>query len=163
MFDGTMSETPSQPRIATSRSRIQGSVSINRPAIPLNGGQAPSDSRRVSRPVRIIRMSPDRTVTPCAASAPSRSATEMPSPGSSQLTPLSRAISSNTPRVEMPSSRPMIEFRSAPVDSTSEAGKPLYILPWSRMWQSASICVLAIPCGEIMNPSPVASSPRSRP
>jgi hypothetical protein len=43
----------------------------------------------------------------------------------------------------------MIAHFFAPCEPTSLASKPLYILFCQNTWQSASICVFAIPCGAI--------------
>ena len=54
-------------------------------------------------------------------------------------------MSSSTPRETMPSRATMIELRIAPIDFTSLAGKPLYICPRTKTWQSASMCETAMP------------------
>ena len=74
-------------------------------------------------------MSPLPTSTPCAAAAASRSSGVMTSPACIQSTPLSRAMSSSTPRPTMPLAILSIEQCIAPFGPTSLAGKPLY--SWS--------------------------------
>ena len=56
-------------------------------------------------------------------------------------------MSSSTPRPTMPSLPAMMLFRRAPVLRTSVRSKPLYSLPSETTWQSASMCVVAMPCG----------------
>ena len=68
-------------------------------------------------------------------------------------------MSSSTPRETMPSRATKMELRSAPIDFTSLAGKPLYICPRTNTWQSASMCETAMP----WNATPTKSIAVSRP
>src|SRR4051794_586924 len=72
-------------------------------------------------PVRISTMSPRPTVTPWASAAACRSLAWMTSPGSSQGTPFSRAMSSSTPRPTTRSRALAMSFRIAPLLPTSVA------------------------------------------
>ena len=58
-------------------------------------------------------------------------------------------MSSSTPRLTTPSLPAMMLLRRAPTLVTCAWSKPLYILPSRKMWQSASRCVFATPCGAI--------------
>ena len=49
----------------------------------------------------------------------------------------------STPRVLMPLLQASIAPDLAPIESTSLIGLPFHILPSQKMWQSASMCVVA--------------------
>ena len=62
--DGSTSETPSLPSVATSRSRSQGRHEASSPAARLPASQAPCSRRQCQRPVRTRSASPGRTCRP---------------------------------------------------------------------------------------------------
>ena len=56
-------------------------------------------------------------------------------------------MSRSTPRPRMPSLPAMMLSFRAPSLRTSDLSKPLNILSPVKMWQSASMWVVAMPCG----------------
>ena len=102
---GAVSLLPSDPRAATPRSATNGIAVGCRPAFAVAVSHGPSSARRRACPVRTRRMSPSRTVTPCAASAASRSPRNTCSPVSSQGAPRSGGMSRRTPRPTSPFAR----------------------------------------------------------
>ena len=101
--DGSTSDTPSLPSVATSRSRSQERQEASSPAASCPTSQAPCSRRHCQRPVRTRSASPGRTVEARPLSAASRSSGKTGSPGASASTPRRAGMSSSTPRVTMPS------------------------------------------------------------